>query len=162
LFLRREQRYAEALELVERVSREYPRNFLLVIEYAHLLNAAGHGPEAIAAYHLALERGRAGSYSTFQPELAAWGLGVSLRGQRQFKQAAEAFDLVTTCSGAEPSLVLRAAVASGEMYDTLGRRDLAVERYRNVIAAGRDGEYASVARKHLRHPYQFKEDTEDR
>jgi tetratricopeptide (TPR) repeat protein len=158
LFLRREQRYPEALELVGRVSREYPRNFLLVIEYAHLLNAAGHGPDAIAHYRLALEKGREGKYSTFQPELAAWGLGISLRGQREFEQAAGAFDLVTTCKDAEPSLILRADVAAGEMYDLLGRRDQAIARYRSAIAAGHDSDNAAAARKHLRHPYRLSEE----
>jgi tetratricopeptide (TPR) repeat protein len=155
LFLRREQRYPEALELVSRISREYPRNFLLAIEYAHLLNAAGHGPQAIAQYRLVQEKGRAGKYSTFQPETAAWGLGVSLRGQHEFEQAASAFEFVTTCSKADPLLIGRANVAAGEMYDTLGRRDQAVALYRKAIASGSDGDYLSVARKHLRHPYHF-------
>ena len=158
LFLRREQRYGEALELVDRVSHEYPRNFLLAVEYAHLLNASGHGREAIEQYRLALEKGRDGRFSAFQPEVAAWGLGVSLRGQHQFEQAADAFDLVATIGDADPVLIDRAAVAAGEMYDTLGRHEEAVARYRRVIAGGRDGEYASAARKHLRHPYQFSED----
>ncbi len=140
-----------------RVSREYPRNYLLAIEYAHLLNAAGHGREAIEQYRLVLERGREGKYSTFQPELAAWGLGVSLRGQREFGQAASAFDLVSACKDADPALIERASVAAGEMYDTLGRREDAIIRYRKAIAAGRDAEYLSMARKHLRHPYTFSE-----
>src|SRR6266542_2781764 len=67
LFLRREQLYEEALELVARLSREYPRNFLLAVEYAHLLNAAGHGGDAIAQYQAVLERGRAGKYSQYLP-----------------------------------------------------------------------------------------------
>jgi tetratricopeptide (TPR) repeat protein len=160
LFLRREQRYAEALELVGRVSREYPRNFLLAVEHAHLLNAVGHGREAIAEYQQLLERGRQGKYSGFQPETAAWGLGVSMRGQHEFEQAAAAFDQVTTVSDADPVLIDRATVAAGEMYDTLGRRDEAVARYRRVIAAGRDGDYAAAAHKHLRHPYHFVEESE--
>jgi hypothetical protein len=45
------------------------------------------------------------------------------------------------------------------MYDTLGRREEALARYRRVIAGGRDGEYASAARKHLHHPYQFVEES---
>jgi tetratricopeptide (TPR) repeat protein len=159
LFLRREQRYPEALELVARVSREYPRNFLLAVEYAHLLNAAGHGREAIAQYRLVLEKGRAGKFSTFQPEVAAWGLAISLRGQREFEQAATAFDLVAAISGVEPSLIDRADVAAGEMYDVEGHREQAVARYRRVIAAGHDGESLSAARKHLRHPYQANDPT---
>jgi hypothetical protein len=154
LFLRREQRYAEALSLVGGVSREYPRNFLLAVEYAHLQNAAGHGREAIAQYSLALERGREGKYSTFQPEMAEWGLAIALRGQREFEQAADAFDLVATIGGIEPSLLDRANVSAGEMYDALGRREQALERYGRVIAAGRDGDYAAAARKRIRHAYQ--------
>jgi len=157
LFLRREQRYPEALELVSRISREYPRNFLLAVEYAHLLNAAGQGREAIAQYRLVLERGREGKFSTFQPELAAWGLGVSLRGQHEYEHAASAFDMIATFKDVEPSLIDRAEVAAGEMYDTLGLRNQAVERYRKVIAAGRQGESFTTARKHLRRPYQFSE-----
>jgi tetratricopeptide (TPR) repeat protein len=157
LFLRREQRYPEALELVSRVSREYPRNFLLVTEYAHLLSAAGHGREAIAQYNLVLQKGREGKYSTFQPELAAWGLGIALRGQHEFAKAASAFDLVTTVSSADPTLIDRAYIAAGEMYDTLGQRDQAIARYRRALASGRDTDYLSAARKHLRHPYHFSE-----
>lgn len=158
LFLRREQRYDEALQLVGRLSREYPRNFLLAVEHAHLLNAAGHGPEAIAEYQQVLERGSEGKYSGFQPETADWGLGVSLRGQREFEQAAQAFDQVAKVGDADPLLIDRATVAAGEMYDTLGRRDEALARYRWVIAAGRDGEYAAAAHKHLHHPYRFVEE----
>jgi tetratricopeptide (TPR) repeat protein len=157
LFLRREQRYPEALELVSRVSREYPRNFLLVIEYAHLLNAAGHGREAIAQYNLVLQKGREGRYSTFQPELVAWGLGISQRGQHEFAKAASSFDLVTTVGSADPALIDRANVAAGEMYDTLGQRDVAIAHYRRALDGGREGDYVSAAHKHLRRPYHFSE-----
>jgi tetratricopeptide (TPR) repeat protein len=157
LFLRREQLYPEALELVRGISREYPKNFLLAVEYAHLLNAAGHGQEAVAEYQAVIERGRAGKYSIFRPEMAAWGWGISLRGQREFMQAAQAFDQVSTCRDIEPSLLDRALVAAGEMYDTMGRRDLAVARYRRAIGGGRDGDAITVARRHLRHPYRFSE-----
>jgi tetratricopeptide (TPR) repeat protein len=142
---------------VGRVSREYPRNFLLAIEYAHLLNAAGHGKEAVAQYRLVLEKGREGKYSTFHPELAAWGLGIALRGQREFEQAADAFDRAAGCADADPALIDRANVAAGEMYDTLGRREQAIARYRKALMAGHEGEYLAAARKHLRHPYQFSE-----
>ncbi len=54
LFLRREQRYAEALQVVNDMQNQYPRNFLMATEYAHLLNAAGHGQDAIAAYRKVL------------------------------------------------------------------------------------------------------------
>lgn len=159
LFLRREQRYDEALALIGNLSRRYPRNFLLAVEYAHLLNAAGQGREAVAAYQQVLDKGRAGQYSCFQTEMAAWGLGNSLRGQHDFARAAAAFDLVASVKDAEPQLIDRAHVAAGEMYDTIGRRADAEARYRAVLATGHDNEYASLARKRLKHPYHFSDDT---
>jgi tetratricopeptide (TPR) repeat protein len=157
LFLRREQMYPEALALVGGISRQYPRNFLLAVEYAHLLNAAGHGHEAIAQYRIVLENGREGKYTFFHLETAAWGLGVSLRGQREFAQAAEAFDQVATVKNADPMLVQRALVDGGEMYDTLGQRGAAVERYRRVLAIRGEGEAADAARHHLRRAWHFSE-----
>ena len=43
LFLRREQAYDEALQLVQGMSAAYPRSCMIALEYAHLLAAAGHG-----------------------------------------------------------------------------------------------------------------------
>ncbi len=53
LFLRREQKYDEALKVVGGMQTDFPRNFLVAAEYAHLMNAAGHGQAAIAAYRRA-------------------------------------------------------------------------------------------------------------
>ena len=157
LFLRREQRYAEALELVRGLAHRYPRNFLLAVEYGNLLNASGHGREAIAQYRRVLEKGREGKYSSFHPERAAWGLGISLRGQREFEQAAGAFDEVAGIGGADPALISRARLAAGEMYDTVGEREKALERYHLVIRDALDDNQAKTAHKLLRHPYHYVE-----
>jgi len=89
--------------------------------------------------------------------MAAWGLGVSLRGQREFAQAAGAFDLVTTVRDVDPGLIDRANLAAGEMYDAAGRRQEAMARYRAVSAVGRDGDEDTAARKYLHRPYKFSE-----
>ncbi len=153
LFLRREERYPEALDLLRTMEQAYPRSFLLSVEYGNLLNAAGHGKEAIAQFRLTLANQRAGKYQLSQPELAWWGLGVSLRGQRMFAEAAEAFDSAASTHDADPSLVSRATLTAGEMYDTLGNRTLALARYQAVIAAG--GPRADTARRHVRQPYHY-------
>jgi hypothetical protein len=41
------------------------------------------------------------------------------------------------------------------MYDTVGRRGEALARYRRVIAGDRDGDPATMARRHIRHAYHF-------
>lgn len=153
VFLRREQRFGEALEVARGVSRSYPRNFLFALEEANILKDAGRGSEAITAYRKVLAAGQAGTYFEPHLELAAWGLGESLRGQHQIAAAAEAYESVLTYPRTEPELRRKATLAAGEMYDLLQKRDLAVARYNAVITAQADSDQASAAREHLRQPY---------
>jgi len=71
LFLRREQMYPEALALVGGISRQYPRNFLLAVEYAHLLNAAVMARGDCAIPHRAAKRARR-EVHVLHLETAAW------------------------------------------------------------------------------------------
>jgi len=155
LFLRREQRYAEALKLVGGLAEDYPRNFLFALENANLLNAAGHGPQAILAFRKILTDGHAGVFAESHMEAAYFGLAEALRGQRDFKRAVEAYDQVLQEPKADPDLRQRATLASGEMYDALLQRDEAVRRYEAVIAGGGNVERAELARKHLKQPYRI-------
>jgi tetratricopeptide (TPR) repeat protein len=155
LFLRREQKYAEALQVVKSMTDAYPKNFLAAVEYANLLNAAGRGPEAIAAYKTILANHKDGKYPTAQPELAAFGLGISLRGQRDFRGAAAAFEMVESYEAAEKELALRAELAAGEMYDTVRERELAVAKYQRVVALDSSTSQADLARKHMKQAYRY-------
>ena len=155
VFLRREQRFLDALEVARGLSAAHPRNFLLAFEEANILNDAGRGPEAIAAYRKVLAAGRAGNYFDPHLELVAWGLGESLRGQRQIAAAAEAYDSVLTFLRTEPELRRKATLAAGEMYDLLQKRDLAVARYNDVIAAQPDSDQAATARNRLHQPFRL-------
>ena len=155
VFLRREQRFLDALQLVRGLNATYPRNFLLALEEANILNDAGRGPEAIAAYRKVLAAGRAGSYFDPHLGLAAWGLGESARGQRQIAAAAEAYDSVLAFPRAEPELRRKATLAAGEMYDLLQKREVALQRYNAVIAAQPDSTQAQTARKRLQQPYRL-------
>jgi tetratricopeptide (TPR) repeat protein len=154
LFLRREQRYPEAVKLVAGLAQEYPRNFLFRLENANLLNAAGRGPEAIGAFRKILDDGKAGMFVESHMEMAHYGLGEALRGQKDFQGAVEAYDRVLQESQVEPDLRQRATLASGEMYDLLARREQAVSRYQAVIAGGGNVERAELARKHIKQPYR--------
>jgi tetratricopeptide (TPR) repeat protein len=154
LFLRREQKYTEALAVVKSMVDAYPKNFLGAVEYAHLLNAAGHGPEAISAYRAVLDNYKAGKYPTAQPQIAAFGLGVSLRGQRDFAAAAKAFEMAAGFEGNEMDLAPRANLAAGQMYDTINDRQAAVKKYEAVIASN-SGEQADLARKYIKQPYRY-------
>lgn len=154
LFLRREQRYTEALDLVHGLTAEHPRNFLFALEVANILKDSGKGPESIVAYRKVLESAKAGAYHDPHLEFAYWGLGEALRGQRQFPEAAQAYDGVAGFPQADAGLLRRANLASGEMYDLSLKRELATEKYEAVITASADSSEADRARHHLRDPYK--------
>jgi tetratricopeptide (TPR) repeat protein len=153
LFLRREQRYPEALRLVGQLELEFPRNFLFRLENANLMNAAGHGADAVAAYRKLLDDSKAGMFAESRMEMAYYGMGEALRGQRDYQGAAEAYDTVQQFK-ADPDQRQRAEVAAGEMYDVLHNREQALRRYQAAIAVEGDPERAALARKRIKQPYK--------
>jgi len=155
LFLRREQRYEEALTLVRGLTATHPRNFLFALEEANILKDAGDGPASAAAYRRVLALGRQGNlYYHPHLELAAFGLGEVLRGQRDFAGAAEAYESVRESPAADSELVEKANLAAGEMYDLLNKRELAVKKYQAVITANAGSPSAEAARRYLKEPYR--------
>ncbi len=153
LFLRREQKYEEALRVVNGLQNQYPRNFLMATEYAHLLNAAGHGQEAIAAYRKVLAGCRSNSYNQCRIEIPAYGLGEALRGQREYAAAAESYELAAS-SGSDAEMKQKATLAAGEMYDVLQKRDTAMEKYKAVIAENSTSNSADLARHYMKQAYK--------
>jgi len=153
LFLRREQKYDEALRVVGSMRQQYPRNFLVATEYAHLLNAAGHGPEAVAAYRKIVSGCRSNAYTVCKIEVPAYGLGEALRGQRDYAEAAEAYELAAN-SGSDPDQKQRATLAAGEMYDLLQKRDAATAKYRAVISQNSETVPAEQARQYIKEAYR--------
>ncbi len=152
LFLRREQRYDEALQLVGGMYQAFPRNFLVATEYAHLLNAAGHGPQAVAAYKKIVAGCRGNAFTVCRIEIPAYGLGEAEKGQRDLQGAADAYALASS-TAIEPEFKQRAMLKEAEMYDAMQKRDLALEKYQAVIAANSGTESAELARRYMRQAY---------
>ncbi len=155
LFLRREQRFDDALKVVRTVTAAYPRNSLFAIEEGNLLNAGGHGMEAIAVFRSVLEKGKQGYYKDPHLELAAWTLGEALRGQKFYKEAAEAYEMVQNYPHRDPELLQKARLAAGQMYDVQKEREQALAAYNSVIAADASTPEAEQARRFLRQPYRL-------
>lgn len=151
LFLRREQKYPEALDLVSGLVKDHPKNFLYALELANLLNAAGHGTEAIAAYRRMLEGEKQGLYPDARMEMVSYGLGEALRGQREFKDAAAAYDAAAESKRADPEMRQKASLAAGQMYDILKQRPEAVRRYQTALSG--NPERTEMARKYLKEPF---------
>lgn len=155
LFLRRESKYAEAIQVVRKLKSEYPRDFLFHLEEANLRKDAGEGMAAVAAYReLLADAARPGYFTEPQLELAYFGLGEALRGQRHYPGAADAYEKVASRKGVGPELKIRSLLAAGECHDILGDRAKAVVDYQEAVDAGPNTSRADTARKRLRTPYK--------
>jgi hypothetical protein len=154
VFLRRERRYSEALQIAEAIGPRFPRNYLLPLEEANLLRASGKSGEAEEQYRRVWQNGRAGKYGNLHYEIAAIGLGDLLRSEKKYQAAAAAYELVSEVTGADPELLQKANLGAGEMYDQLQKRDLAVKKYEAVVATNSGDAEADQARKRMKDAYR--------
>ncbi|HEY4843848.1 MAG TPA: hypothetical protein VIH78_17895 [Terriglobales bacterium] len=154
VFLRREQRYGEALQIADEIGPRFPRNYLLPLEEANLLRASGKNDEAEAQYRRVWQNGREGKYGSLHCEIAAIGLGDLLRSEKKYQAAAASYELVSEVAGADPELLQKANLGAGEMYDQLQKRDLAVKKYEAVVATNSGNAEADKARKRIKDAYR--------
>jgi tetratricopeptide (TPR) repeat protein len=155
LFLRREAKYKEAIQVVRGLKSLYPHDFLFCLEEANLRKDDGQGMVAVEAYRkLIAESARPGYFAQAQLELAYFGLGDALRGQRHFGEAAQAYERAAGTKNVSPELKIRSLLAAGECHDMDGERQLAIKDYQAAIDAGPNTSRADTARKRLRNPYR--------
>jgi len=155
LFLRRESKYQDAIKVVEGLKSQYPHDFLFCLEEANLRRDAGEGMVAVAAYRNVLaDAARPGYFEDAQLELADFGLGDALRGQRHYDEAAQSFERAAATEDVGPELKIRALLAAGECRDVNGERQRAVADYQAAIGTGPNTSRADTARKYLRTPYK--------
>lgn len=155
LFLRREARYAEAIQVVRSLKDQYPHDYLFCLEEANLRKDAGEGMGAVEAYRAILaDSEKPGYFVQARLQLAYFGMGDALRGQRHFAEAAQAYEKAASTPDVGPELKLRSLLAAGQCRDLNGERAKAVEDYHLTIAAGPQTTRADQARKYLRSPYR--------
>lgn len=154
LFLRRDERYPEAIDVVQTLIREHAHNFLFALEEGNLLRDAGRGPESISAYRALLKGCGEGRYPGAHVEMAQFALGEALRGQYQLPEALEAYRAAVSSSDYDPDLHQRALLSAGEVLDLMTRRQDALAEYHAAIAVDSATEEADTARKYLEKPYK--------
>jgi tetratricopeptide (TPR) repeat protein len=153
VFLRRERRYDEALQILRSLEPQYPHNILFAMEDGNLLRAKGQYREAEAVYRRVWLDGRNGKYAGLPYEVSAVALGDLLRGQKNYTGAAAAYEQVNEIQKPDPEAAQKAALGAGEMYDLLHKRDLALKKYQAAIALDSNSHLADLARKWVKEPY---------
>ncbi len=154
LFLRRDAKYDEAIAVTRTLTDEYPRDFLFRLELANLTKDAGHGQAAIVEYRQLIEQAKKpGFFPSARLELALFGLGDTLQGQKEYAEAAEAYNLATMQPSVSIDLKSRCDLNSGKMYDLLNERDMARKQYEVVLRQDAGSAQADSARKYLKSPF---------
>jgi tetratricopeptide (TPR) repeat protein len=154
VFLRREHRYADALDIANAVAPRFPRNYLLPLEQGNLLKLSGKLDLAEQQYRRVWQNGREGKYGSLHYEMAGLSLGDLLRGEKKYAAAAEAYEDVSLVGGADPEILQKANLGAGEMYDQLQNRNLAVRKYEAVVAVNAGSPQAETARKRMKEAYR--------
>jgi len=155
LFLRREAKYKQAIEVVLVLKNQYPRDFLFCLEEANLRKDDGEGMAAVAVYRqLLANNATPGYFASAKPELAYFGLGDALRGQRHYAEAAQAYEQAAGTAEVGPELKIRSLVDAGQSRDLINERPQAVKDYQAAIEAGPETSRAETARRCLRTPYK--------
>jgi len=154
LFLRREARYKEAVQVVRSLKQQYPHDYLFGLEEANLRKDAGEGMGAVDAYReLVANSAKPGYYAEARLELAYFGLGDALRGQRHYGEAAQSYEQAAGTTNVGLELKIRSLLAAGECHDLNKERQLAVKDYQAAIDAGPNTSRGDTARKYLRTAY---------
>jgi tetratricopeptide (TPR) repeat protein len=154
LFLRREAKYEEAIAVTRSLTQEYPRDFLFRLELANLTKDAGQGPAAIAEYRQLLDQAKKpGFFPSAHLELAWFALADTLQGQKNYAEAAAAYNEATVQPTISVDLKSRSDLNSGKMYDLLNERDMALRQYEAVLRQDGDSAQADSARKYLKSPF---------
>ena len=155
LFLRREARYGEAEAIAVSLGGQYPRDYLFQLEIANLHKDTGDAQRAIADYRHVLEQTRQpGYFHNAHLELGYFGLGDTLRGQKQYEQAAAAYRSAAFLPTTSPELKQRCLVAAGKSFDLMHDHTRATQSYTDAVAAGGDTAQGSEARKLIKHPFE--------
>lgn len=154
VFLRREKRFDEALQILRSLEPQYPHNVLFALEEGNQLRAKGQNTEAETVYRRVWQDGRNGKYAGLNYEISAIAMGDLLHSEKNYAGAAAAYDLVSEVNKPDPETAQKAALDSGEMYDLLHNRDQAVKRYQAALAVDSSSPLADTVRKRIKEPYK--------
>jgi tetratricopeptide (TPR) repeat protein len=155
LFLRREAKYQQALAITRTLKAQYPHDYLFCLEEANLSKDAGEGMKAVDLYRqLVSEAKQPGYFASAHLELAYFGLGDSLRGQRLYQESIDAYREGAFLPTTSPELKRRCLLAAGEDYDLMNEHDKARQQYQEVIEAGNNTTQADLASKYIRSAYK--------
>jgi tetratricopeptide (TPR) repeat protein len=152
----RENRLTEALENARFLHRRYPRNFLLHLNQAQILEKMARPVEAARVYAEILERIEASAPNYQKIPMPGFRLevGRKLLGLGQLQQAlTQCLAIIADGRASEAHRAL-AHLCAGQALDRLQRRAEAVAHYGTVLRLENHQNSRSRAREYLKRPFQ--------
>ncbi len=152
----REKRFSEALANVRLLEAKAPRNFILRLNEAHVLENLQRPMEALAVYRETLKRAEAGepNYHLMPLQTMRYTLGKKFWELGQPDLALRALDESWSHSDTPERERALSGLLSGQILDSLGRRGEALSRYRRVLELQDIEQSHRQARKYLQNAYQ--------
>lgn len=152
---RREGNNREVVSLLGALRQRYPRNVLFAVEEAEAAEAAGMHDFALAHYRQVVADAQAGKpgYQRTPLDKVWYDIGNIHRLFSRWNDALAAYGHAEHAPGAKPRYRQAAALASGEVHDTIGDRQQAVQAYRLCIQLGPGTPAAAAAQRYIDHPF---------
>jgi tetratricopeptide (TPR) repeat protein len=152
----REKRYEQAIKIVNELHARYPRNFIFEMSKASTYGKMKRWDDAVQTYEQIIGKieAKKDGYERLAPHKVYYSLATSNVERHQFESAVEAFDRVAKSKEAPPDTKANAYLWKGKIYDTGGRRDLAVQQYDAILALNCDPDLKSQARQYKKKPYR--------
>jgi tetratricopeptide (TPR) repeat protein len=152
----REEAYEDGLEIARRLHGKYPRNFILHVNEAQILEKLDRPEQAVEAYMEVLDRAGRKTPNYHKIRLDKFRI---TSGERLFRlghpeRALRQLEAVVESKEAAEEDRALAHLWAGRILDTLGQRRLAVSHYRRVTELVVVEDSHDKAREYLKRPYR--------
>lgn len=154
---RRDRKPQLAIPLLDELIRKYPRNYLFRFELVQMYADAGdklHALEVLRTMEQLKARKEPG-YTRLTAEKIYYSRGNLLFWYREFDEALANLARVTAnAKELDLNTATFAWLRTGQIHDLQGRRNPALDAYRQAIALAPDSDAARESRRYLETPYK--------
>lgn len=148
-FYSREQRWGDALLLLDQLSSRYPRNYIFRIEKAAALYKVGRRRESAELFEQLTKEGPAAKVG----DLIHYEYAETLVNDGRLPEASQEFRAAASVTGADAQLATRAHLRAAQVLDLLERRAEAIAEYQAALKGADAYDSHDQARDGLKRPY---------
>jgi len=151
----REQRYDQALQLVEGLRAKFPGNFLVELAEASLYRKMHRWDDAERAYQqiLAKIQAKKDGHERLRQARVFYALGTSEMDAEQFEKAMDAFTHLISLNDATQDEKGRSYLWLGKLFDSKKDRSKALEQYDALLTLNCSTYLKIEAQRYKRRPY---------